>query len=171
MPPADSSSLDLSHTVDVCVCTYRRPAVAQLLASLAKQDLPEGWRIRVIVADNDDTPSARDIVQSAFAEHQLEGTYLHAPARNISLARNACLDAATADFAAFIDDDEIARPDWLANLINRLKASGAGVVFGRVAAGLHAVLKSACPRSFGERQQHLEARSGAGIARFTTDDH
>jgi succinoglycan biosynthesis protein ExoM len=134
MPPADSSSLDLSHTVDVCVCTYRRPAVAQLLASLAKQDLPEGWRIRVIVADNDDTPSARDIVQSAFAEHQLEGTYLHAPARNISLARNACLDAATADFAAFIDDDEIARPDWLANLINRLKASGAGVVFGRVAA-------------------------------------
>jgi succinoglycan biosynthesis protein ExoM len=134
MSPADSSSLDLSRTVDVCVCTFQRPAVAQLLASLGKQRLPEGWRLRVIVADNDDTPSARETVIAAFAANALEGTYLHAPARNISIARNACLDAAGAPFAAFIDDDEIARPDWLANLIHRLKASGAGVVFGRVTA-------------------------------------
>ncbi|MEY4784441.1 MAG: hypothetical protein RIR41_2376, partial [Pseudomonadota bacterium] len=26
--------------VDVCVCTFRRPSVARLLASLASQDLP-----------------------------------------------------------------------------------------------------------------------------------
>jgi succinoglycan biosynthesis protein ExoM len=134
MSPADSSSLDLSRTVDVCVCTFQRPAVVALLASLGKQQLPDGWRMRVIVADNDDTPSARDIVEQAFADNGLEGTYLHAPARNISIARNACLDTITAPFAAFVDDDEIARADWLANLIHRLKASGAGVVFGRVAA-------------------------------------
>ena len=133
---ADTStlSIDLSRTVDVCVCTYRRASVVLTLASLGKQQLPDGWRMRVIVADNDETPFAKDAVENAFAEYGLEGAYIHAPARNISIARNACLDAATAAFAAYIDDDEEAEPGWLTNLLNRLKATGAGVVFGRVEA-------------------------------------
>jgi succinoglycan biosynthesis protein ExoM len=133
---ADTTNLpvDLSRTVDVCVCTYRRPSIVAALASLGKQQLPEGWQMRVIVADNDETPSARLTVESAFVEHGIDGAYIHAPARNISVARNACLDAATANYAAYMDDDEIAQPTWLTNLINRLKATGAGVVFGRVAA-------------------------------------
>lgn len=134
MADTASPSLDLSRTVDVCVCTYRRPQVADLLASLAKQQLAHGWRLRVIVADNDETASAQETVERAFAAHDLEGVFIHAPARNISIARNACLDAATAPYAVFVDDDEIARPKWLARLINRLNESGAGVVFGRVAA-------------------------------------
>jgi succinoglycan biosynthesis protein ExoM len=134
MPDTSTLLQDLSRTVDVCVCTFQRPQVVDLLASLAKQALPEGWRLRVIVADNDETPSAKETVIRSFTDQGLDGTYVHAPARNISIARNACLDAVTAPFAAFIDDDEIARPDWLVNLIHRLKATGAGVVFGRVAA-------------------------------------
>ncbi len=125
---------DLAHTVDVCLCTFRRPQVADLIASLAGQVLPQGWRMRVIVADNDETPSASETVARALTTHRLEGLYLHVPARNISVARNACLDACTAAFAAFVDDDEIARPDWLAQLIGRWNETGAGVVFGRVAA-------------------------------------
>lgn len=119
--------------VDVCVCTFRRPFVADLLASLARLETP-GWRMRVIVADNDDTPSGRETVERAFAANGLTGVYIHAPARNISIARNACLDAATAPWAAFIDDDETARPDWLAKLIARRDATNSGVVFGRVEA-------------------------------------
>ncbi|MFT3724243.1 MAG: glycosyltransferase family 2 protein [Hyphomonadaceae bacterium] len=120
--------------VDVCVCTFRRPSVADLLASLAKQDLPAGWRMRVIVADNDDAPSAKAIVEQAFTKLGLNGTYVHAPARNISIARNACLDAATGELLAFVDDDEIARPDWVARLIASHAETGANVVFGRVKA-------------------------------------
>ena len=134
MPDTTTLLQDLSRTVDVCICTFRRPQVVDLLASLAKQDLPESWRMRVIVADNDETRSAEQAVLQAFAVHALEGIYIHAPARNISIARNACLDTITAPLAAFVDDDEIARPDWLSSLIHRLKATGAGVVFGRVAA-------------------------------------
>lgn len=119
--------------VDVCVCTFRRPFVADLLASLARLETP-GWRVRVIVADNDDTPSARETVERAFAVNGLNGVYVHAPARNISVARNACLNAATAPWLAFIDDDETARPDWLTKLIARRDATQAGVVFGRVEA-------------------------------------
>lgn len=119
--------------VDVCVCTFRRPSVADLLASLARLETP-GWRMRVIVADNDDTPSGRETVERGFATYGLNGIYIHAPARNISIARNACLDAATAPLVAFIDDDETARPGWLAELIASAETTGAGVVFGRVIA-------------------------------------
>lgn len=134
MPDTAAPLPDLSHTVDVCVCTFRRPQVVDLLASLAKQALPDDWRLRVIVADNDEAASARERVERAFAAHNLEGVFIHAPARNISIARNACLDTATAAYAAFIDDDEVARTDWLAQLINRLGETSADVVFGRVAA-------------------------------------
>ncbi|MDP3495519.1 MAG: glycosyltransferase family 2 protein [Hyphomonadaceae bacterium] len=119
--------------VDVCVCTFRRASVTDLLASLARLETP-GWRMRVIVADNDDKPSARETVERAFTSFGLNGLYVHAPARNISVARNACLNAARAPLIAFIDDDETARPDWLAQLISRHEATSAGVVFGKVMA-------------------------------------
>jgi succinoglycan biosynthesis protein ExoM len=128
-----TTSADTLREVDVCVCTFRRPSVADLLASLAKLETP-GWRMRVIVADNDDTPSGRETVERGFAAHRLNGIYIHAPARNISIARNACLNAATAPLVAFIDDDETARPDWLAELIASAETTGAAVVFGRVRA-------------------------------------
>lgn len=131
--PASVINPPTARDVDVCVCTFRRESVADLLASLAKLVTP-GWRMRVIVADNDDTPSARETVERAFAAHGLDGRYIHAPARNISVARNACLNAATAPLIAFIDDDETARPDWLARLIARHEATQASVVFGRVKA-------------------------------------
>jgi hypothetical protein len=44
----------------------------------------------------------------AQSDLSLDCLYVHAPARNISIARNACLDAADAPLIAFIDDDETA---------------------------------------------------------------
>jgi succinoglycan biosynthesis protein ExoM len=125
---------DEPRIIDVCVCTFRRPSVAETLASLGSQVLPDGWRMRVIVADNDDTPSARDTVAGSFAANGLDGRYIHAPARNISIARNACLDAAEAPLVAFIDDDESAHPDWLATMAMHIEDEGVDIVFGRVEA-------------------------------------
>lgn len=118
--------------VDVCVCTYKRPSLAATLASLNAQTLPAD-RLRIIVADNDHDPSARTLVEQSLAGGG-GFLYLHAPARNISVARNACLDAATADYVAWIDDDEIADPDWLERLIAALQARDCDAVFGPVQA-------------------------------------
>lgn len=118
--------------VDVCVCTFRRPSVAATLESIAAQVLPEGVSVRVIVADNDTHPSAQMLVSGVLAKTGLNGVYLHAPDRNISVARNACLDAVKAALAVFIDDDEIARPGWLAALLSRQAETGADAVFGPV---------------------------------------
>lgn len=118
------------RTVDVAVCTYRRESLAETLRSIAAQTLPLGAGVRVIVADNDETPSARARVTAEAAALGLDCFYVHAPAHNISVARNACLDAARADLLAFIDDDERATPGWLAALLARLDETGADAVLG-----------------------------------------
>ncbi|MEL6640306.1 MAG: glycosyltransferase family 2 protein [Pseudomonadota bacterium] len=114
--------------VDVLMCTFRRPEVVATLQSLDQQTLPDGVSLRIIVADNDETPSAAKRVTDAAQEMQTPVHYVHAPARNISIARNAGLDAAKGDWVAFIDDDETAPENWIANLL--LAINGHDGAFG-----------------------------------------
>lgn len=116
--------------VDVLVCTFRRASIEQTLQSIEAQRIPAGVRLRVIVADNDETPSAEARVRRAAASMAVPVVYAHAPARNISIARNRCLDLADADFVAFIDDDERAAPDWIAALCGCAVEGGYDGVFG-----------------------------------------
>jgi len=120
--------------IDICVCTFRRRELADTLRSLAAMDLPEGYRIGIVVADNDEVPSAEPLVLQLAEALTLPVRYVHCPARNISRARNACLDASAADFVAFIDDDEKATGAWLKRLVETAQATSADVVLGPVKA-------------------------------------
>lgn len=120
-------------SIDICICTFRRPHLAQTLGSIARL-ANGGHTIRVIIADNDREPSARNLVDDLRAQVPFPITYVHAPAANICIARNACLDHADADFVAFVDDDETVSPGWIAALADRAKASGAAAVLGPVRA-------------------------------------
>ena len=119
---------DLS--VDILICTFRRPGIEHTLQSLGEMTLPEATSVRIIVADNDEEPSAEEYVREVGGRLPFPVTYVHAPARNLSIARNACLDAATGDWVAFIDDDEIADPGWLSSLLARAHQTGADAIFG-----------------------------------------
>jgi succinoglycan biosynthesis protein ExoM len=129
------------ESVDVCLCTFQRASIATALQSVAAQTGLAGLKVHVIVADNDVHTEAKVAIDALAQALGLRLTYVHAPSRNISIARNACLDAVEAPLAAFLDDDEIARPDWLANLIQAMDETGAGVVFGDV----HAVYPPQAP--------------------------
>lgn len=126
--------MSAATTIDVCICTFQRVHIINTLASLAEIELPFHSTMRVIIADNDDEPSAQVAVAQAAEQFGLDIRYLHAPARNISIARNACLDAATADFVAFIDDDELVTHQWLIALTNRQREVNAAIVLGPVQA-------------------------------------
>ncbi|MGL4238048.1 glycosyltransferase [Tabrizicola sp.] len=131
---AQDSNLPL---VTIGVCTFRRPILDRTLASLATQRLGPTHRGCIVVADNDDEPSARSRVEKARGAQTMPLHYIHAPARNISLARNALLDQARAQgasYLAMIDDDEAASPDWAQALITEITASGADAVLGPVLA-------------------------------------
>ena len=78
-----------------------------------RREVPDDLALRVIVVDNDDEPTARPLVEELSRAATLQLLYIHHPGRNISVARNAALDAATARYTAFLDDDEVARPGWL----------------------------------------------------------
>lgn len=119
--------------VDICVCTFRRAYLIETLKSIAANAGPI-VDLHVIVADNDTVPSAQKLTEAFAREAGFPVRYIHAPAANISLARNACLDAASAEFVAFVDDDENVAPHWLEALLRTAKTTGADVVLGPVAA-------------------------------------
>lgn len=117
--------------IDVCICAFaRRAGLHHCLQSLAAQvDAPA---FRVIVADNHAQPVVRAWIDADGGTWPFELHVLHAPQANIAVARNALLDAASAEWIAFIDDDEVAAPDWLASLFAARDACD--VVFGPVQA-------------------------------------
>ena len=114
--------------VTVCICTFRRPSILRAVESVATQVLPDWISVRILVIDNDDTPSAQNAIASFCAKSSATIHYHHAPGRNISIARNAALDAVSTLWLAFIDDDESASPTWLAKLL--AARAGAHAVFG-----------------------------------------
>jgi succinoglycan biosynthesis protein ExoM len=128
--------------IDVCVCTYRRLEIEDTLSSLAAMNVPAHASVKVIVADNDDWPSAEEAVEALAAEMPFEVIYVHAPTSNISIARNACLEHATGNFVAFVDDDEEVSRDWLVELVAMAEETGADAVLGPV----QSIYSSAAPR-------------------------
>jgi len=83
----------------------------------------------VVLIDNDPTGSALEPLR---ALHDPRVTIVHEPRAGVANARNAGLRAAQGDIVAFLDDDEIAPDNWLAELLRVQAAYGADVVFGPV---------------------------------------
>lgn len=121
-----------SDQVTVCVCTFRRPAIIDALMSVSAQRNVSGLLAGVVVIDNDETSAIRAEIMEFSASYPLPLRYVHAPAKNISTARNAALDAVETRWLAFMDDDEIATPGWLAALVRQ--RDNMEVVVGRSAA-------------------------------------
>jgi succinoglycan biosynthesis protein ExoM len=111
----------MTETIAICVCTCRRPKMlAACLQSLTDQRIPDGVEPYIIVIDNDPSESAAGIVAAHSKISPLVTFYIPEPIRGIARARNAALDAVKtigADWVAFIDDDEVAAPDWVAGLM------------------------------------------------------
>ncbi|WDZ80987.1 glycosyltransferase family 2 protein (plasmid) [Ensifer adhaerens] len=122
----------LRKHIDIAVCTFRRPELAETLHSLALITVPADVDIRVIVADNDTTPSAEALVNQMRPTMPFEILYVHCPASNISIARNACLDNSAGHYLAFVDDDETVSRTWLLQLLDTALTTGADVVLGPV---------------------------------------
>lgn len=120
------------HLISICICTYRRPAVVEAIASLGRLVVPDNCTLEIVVADNDVEPSAKERVERAGAEISIPVKYAHAPKQNISIARNACLDNAGGDWVAFIDDDETVSAKWMNALVIAVHEHQLDIAFGPV---------------------------------------
>jgi succinoglycan biosynthesis protein ExoM len=122
--PTHSNAIELT----VCVCTFRRPSVLSAIGSIAKQSELPNVDVSILVIDNDSEPTARNIVTEFRNRTDIHVDYKHVAGQNISMARNAGLDAATTPWLVFVDDDEYASTNWLAELV--ASRDGANAVFG-----------------------------------------
>ena len=102
-----------------------------LRAALA-QDVPQGLRYDVVVADNHPQGLAENLVRRLGAEAAVPLRYVRNPVRNISAIRNTAIDAARSRsrYVAFVDDDEAPEPGWIAALVACLDRTGADAAFG-----------------------------------------
>ncbi len=121
-------------TLQVCVLTYQRPALLRrTLQSLMQQTGLADVALHILVVDNDAAQSGRTVCQEFTPGSRGGVQYVSHPARGIAGARNRALDeSAHMDLVAFVDDDEVAEPDWLSQLIASLSRYDADVVTGPI---------------------------------------
>jgi len=120
--------------VSIVIPTLNRQASLQrALASACGQSGLEAVALDIVVIDNSAEANARDSV-AGFAAQGLPVRYLSEPRPGVANARNAGVAAAKGRWIAFLDDDEEARPDWIAQLVAVARRTQADAVFGPVEA-------------------------------------
>lgn len=124
----------MTGTISIVIPTFRRPQPLQrALASVVRQQAPEGVTIEIVVVDNSPEGQAREAV-AAFVSPRHALRYIHAPNPGIANARNAGIAAAEGEWIAFLDDDEEAGANWIPAFWHTLSATGADAAFGPVLA-------------------------------------
>lgn len=115
----------------VVVTTRDRP---QLAADAVRSVLAgELGAAEVIVIDQSERPAP---ALEALATEHPSVRYLAVEERGLSRARNLGAREARSEIVAFIDDDELAEPGWLAAHVDTLARAGTGIVStGRVLPG------------------------------------
>lgn len=130
----------ISHTskrnAQVCVLTYKRPAMLALaLHSLIAQQGLEALstHLSILIVDNDAGQSGRATFDAFVSAYDIPARYVSEPATGLSFARNRALEeSCEMDLVAFLDDDEVADPEWLSCMIHAMDLYHADVVAGPV---------------------------------------
>ncbi len=121
------SSVDVS----IVIATYNRPVqLAQTLNSCLSQSNRLGLIIEIVIIDNHPSKNGQAIAQQMDRQSPFPIRYVPDPVRNMSALRNRGFLEAKGNWVAIIDDDEIADPDWLDELIGAALAKDADIVVG-----------------------------------------
>ncbi len=125
--------MNLQETIAVCICTYRRPRLLRkLLNEISRQHKNDSLKLAIVVVDNDQDQSAKETV-AQFTDHSgIQTLYCVEPVSNIALARNRAVALASADYLAFIDDDEVPSEGWLKKLLATCQRFNVSGVLGPV---------------------------------------
>jgi len=139
--------------LSIAIPTYRRPGMlGECVDSLLPQLVDE---VEILVIDNDPAGGARGQIEG-YRCAQLR--YVHEATPGVVQARNRAVRESAGAYLAFIDDDEIARPGWIAALLRHADMDAPasfGVVvpkyLGQVEPGLEALLDDLYTRDLKRR--------------------
>jgi glycosyltransferase involved in cell wall biosynthesis len=112
----------LKRKLTVAIPSRNRAALlAETLASVAAQRIPEGIEAECLIVDNNSTDETSDAVER-FARHAaIPVRYIVEPRMGSSYARNRAVATSDCDYIFFIDDDAIADADWAIELLSAIE--------------------------------------------------
>ena len=151
----------------IIVCTFKRPDLvrATLRSIAAQKSSVSADRVRVYIVDNSDEGSARAVVTEESTSSPWSMTWLEAHPANISVARNAGINAGQEDFVAFIDDDQILEPGWL-DAVSRLFSHEQGDVWLGAVRGIFETPERTTPAIANQFARTLKERFGYELFAF-----
>jgi glycosyltransferase involved in cell wall biosynthesis len=121
--------LTMHPLISVVVCTFNRSnLLEQCLRSLVDQTLEKN-RYEVIIVDNNSSDTTSELAQ-VFLTQPINAKYVLETQQGLSFARNTGWKCAIGDYIAYIDDDAIAAPDWLAVMAQFITQHSQIQVFG-----------------------------------------
>jgi glycosyltransferase involved in cell wall biosynthesis len=121
--------------IDVVICTYNRAAdLDRTLACLAAQQRTDGLRWTVLVVDNASTDDTSSVIDAWKKQDRLPHfRSVLERTQGLSHARARGFRETTADWTAFVDDDNLLADDWLEAVGKAIeKRPDAGGFGGRV---------------------------------------
>lgn len=124
-----------SVSLDVVICTYNRAAdLDRTLGALARQQRTANVQWSVLVVDNASTDETGRIVEAWIQRATLPGLRsVVEPTQGLSHARARGFRETTADWIAFVDDDNLLANDWLSGMAKAIaQQPDAGGFGGRV---------------------------------------
>ena len=129
------TSASMRRTIAVAVCTYNRNhELANLIEALLANavHLDKAAAVGVVVIDDSADGNARKVAEGFKDRFELGIDYRISGQKNISVARNLAINAASemADWIAMTDDDCEPVIEWLESLLKTQRRTGADAITG-----------------------------------------
>ncbi len=119
--------------VTVVLCTYNRcETLRDALDSLMCQDTGGTFSYEVIVVDDASTDATPDIMRAAVARSPVPMRCVAGSGGGMACAQNKGIRESSTEWIAFFDDDAVAEPTWLRELLACAAETNAEVVGGAV---------------------------------------
>lgn len=106
----------MAPELSIIICTYNRdPYIDQSILHILNQAVSKD-KYELIVVNNNSTDRTDEICRELLTEHDFR--YFIETSQGLSYARNRGISESRGEILAFIDDDAMAAPDFIQNLLN-----------------------------------------------------
>jgi glycosyltransferase involved in cell wall biosynthesis len=152
--------------VTIVVCTYNRAAMLRdTLASLVALATDNLFSYEVLVVDNASTDETPLVIRGVASRAPVLVRDAREGQPGVASARNRGIQEAAGEWIAFFDDDQVADPAWLKELLALAHAKEARCVGGANRLRLPAGLEELLPAEV--RQLHSESQNWPNPCRYS----
>lgn len=104
--------------VSIVLCSYNRPEMLRdALQSLVAQETNGSFRYEIVIVYGGEVAPTVDVVNEVAQQTEVPIRAIHEPRPGQVIARNRAIEEAQGAWLAHFDDDQIADPSWLKELL------------------------------------------------------